>query len=196
VAARDQTSVQTFYAATIGEVDEAGEPWEHVSRDAGRGLATRVHGVGDGAPWIAQQCLRRLEPDVGYLLDLFHACDYLAQVWPARPRMLRRHRQHLQVGAVHKMLAALRRRLEPKELAPARRALRYLQNRPDQLDYPQTLRASLPVGPGMIKSGHRHVLPHRLELAGAWWLPEHLKLMGPLRTTRANGRFDAYWSRN
>ena len=200
VAARAQGQTKTYYGATMGGVDPAGEHWEHVVNDAGRGLSTRVHGVGDGAPWIAEQCRRRLGPNVGYLLDLFHVCDYLAQVWPGQPKCLRRHRDHLLAGRIAPVMAALQRRLEPvdtpEELAPARRAWRYLHNRLDQLDYPAARSAELPVGSGMIESGHRHVLHQRLKQAGAWWLSTNLEHMGHLRTARANGTYQAYWSRN
>lgn len=200
LAARGHGSAQTHYAATMLGVESAGDGWEHAARAAGRGLNTRVHGVGDGAPWIAAQCLRRFGPDVGYLLDLFHVCDYLAAVWPDDRQTVQRHRDHLKAGAREKVLDALRARLEspeiPDELAPARRALRYLENRLDQLDYPAALAAKLPVGSGLIESGNRHVLQRRLKLAGAWWLPANVHLIAHLRTTRANRAFDDYWSRN
>jgi len=200
LAARDEKSVRTHYAATMGGVDEAGHLWENATLAAGRGLDTRVHGVGDGAPWIAAQCLSLLGPDVGYLLDLYHVCDYLAAVWPAERESVRRHRDHLKAGEIEPVLSALRQRDEPAEFpdaqAPARCALRYLQNRLDQLNYPAALATGLPVGSGLIESGNRHVLQRRLKQAGAWWLPNNLNAMACLRTTRASGAYHAYWSRN
>lgn len=200
VAARAQDSAQTHYAATMHGVETAGDLWENVARAAGRGLNTRVHGVGDGASWIAAQCLHRFGPVVAYLLDLFHVCDYLALVWPGERQTVQTYRDHLKSGALDQVLDALRQRLEPADIpdenAPARCALRYLENRPDQLDYPAALRAGLPVGSGLIESGNRHVLQRRLKLAGSWWLPANVNSMAHLRTTRANGSFDLYWSRN
>jgi hypothetical protein len=200
VAARGSQSAQTHYGATLLGVESAGDLWETTARAAGRGLNTRVHGVGDGAPWIAAQCLRRFGPKVGYLLDLYHVCDYLAAVWPGDRQTVQTHRDHLKAGKVDKVLSALRQREEPAdtpdELAPARCALRYLENRPDQLDYPAAVHAELPVGSGLIESGNRHVLQRRLKLPGAWWLPTNAHLMAHLRTIRANGTFHAYWSRN
>ena len=110
----------------------------------------------------------------GYLVDLYHVCDYLAAVWPGRRDMVERHRDHLKAGRSHRVLAALRARLEPLETpdedAPARQALRYLQNRPHQLDCPAAIAADLPIGSGLIESGNRHVLRQRLKRPGAWWL--------------------------
>lgn len=42
--------------------------------------------------------------------------------------------------------------------APVRAGLRYLDNRTDQLNYACALALDLPVGSGLIKNGHRHVL--------------------------------------
>lgn len=200
VAAQVQGSTRTRYAATLDGVEAAGDLWENTVTAAGHAIGTRVHGVGDGAPWVAAQCLRRLGPDVGYLLDLYHVCDYFAAVWPGDRSRVQLHRDHLKAGQIETVLAALRAQEEPAERpdtqAPARCALRYLQNRMDQLDYPAALAANLPIGSGLIESGNRHVLQRRLKQAGAWWLPDNLNIMACLRTTRASGDFDAYWSKN
>ena len=75
------------------------------------------------------------------------------------------------------MLEALEEHLEPvgtpEEEAPVRNGHRYLTNRTDCLDYPQALKLGLPIGSGMIESGHRHVLQARLKKAGAAWLHDH-----------------------
>lgn len=67
-----------------------------------------MHGVGDGIPWIAAQCLRRFGPKVGYRLDLFHACDYLTAVWPGDYAPLC-STILLPLSASHKMGSAVRR---------------------------------------------------------------------------------------
>jgi hypothetical protein len=200
LAARDAKSTQTHYAATLEGVERAGDLWENVVRAAGRGLLTHVHGLGDGAIWIVMLCLARLGPNVRYTIDLYHVCDYLAAVWPAARQNVQLHRDHLKAGKLDQVLEALRIHKEPAEQpdekAPARNALRYLENRRDQLDYPAALAAGLPVGSGLIESGNRHVLQRRLKQAGAWWLPANLNAMACLRTTRASGSFDTYWSKN
>jgi hypothetical protein len=200
VAARDVDSAQTHYAATMDGVEVAGDLWESVARDAGRGLYTHVHGLGDGALWVAGQCMERFAPYVRYTVDLYHVCDYLTAVWPEQREMVCRHRDHLKAGEVDKVLAALRAIAEPAELpeekAPARKALRYLENRLSQLDYLAALAAGLPIGSGLIESGNRHVLQRRLKQAGAWWLSENLNAMAYLRSHRASGTYDSYWSRN
>ena len=52
VAAQAKDSVTTVYAATFGSVTEAGRRWGHCTREAGWGLNSAIHAVGDGAGWI------------------------------------------------------------------------------------------------------------------------------------------------
>ena len=171
VQAHGQTT--TPNDATLGDVAEAGARWSRVAGAAGWGVNTRIHAVGDGAPWLAHQAAVRFGSAGTYLLDLYHVCDYLAAVWPGDQATLHRHCDALKAGRTAAVLAALRDRLEPpdtpEESAPARAALRYLENRRDQLDDPIALAAGLPVGSGLIASVHRHLLQARLKLAGAWW---------------------------
>jgi hypothetical protein len=67
-----------------------------------------------------------------------------------------------------------------------RTAHRYLTNRTECLDYPRALGLGLPIGSGMIESGHRHVLQARLKKAGAAWLAENADHIANLRVLRAN----------
>jgi hypothetical protein len=197
VAARALGETTTHYDATLGEVAEAGCRWSQVAGAAGWAVNTRVHAVGDGAPWLAAQANERFGENSRYLLDLYHVCDYLAAVWPANKAEVHRHRDALKAGKLDAVLDALRERLEPSEApeseAPARAALRYLENRLDQLDYASALREGLPVGSGLIESAHRHLLQSRLKLAGAWWTRAHAHNMTQLRVTRANGLWADYW---
>ena len=43
---------------------------------SGYGENTRVHGVGDGAPWIAQQ-MAVVFPGQSFLLDRYHLLEHL-----------------------------------------------------------------------------------------------------------------------
>ena len=200
VAAQAHGATTTHYDATLGDVAEAGARWSRVAGAAGWAMNTRIHAVGDGAPWLAHHAAVRFGTAGTYLLDLYHVCDYLAAVWPGDQATLHRHRDALKAGQTETVLAALRDRQEPPETpadaAPGRAALRYLENRRDQLDYPAALAAGLPVGSGLIESAHRHLLQARLKLAGAWWTAPHAQAMIQLRVCRANHRWDAYWQKN
>ncbi len=76
-----------------------------------------------------------------------------------------------------------------------RRALRYLQNRMDALDYKQALDRDLPIGSGSIKSGHEHVLQARMKLPGAAWKIDNAEHMVRARAFRANKQWNWYWDK-
>ena len=198
VAAQTLGEVTVHYDATLGEVAEAGARWSRVAHAAGWGVGTRIHALGDGAPWLAQQASVCFGTCSTYLLDLYHVCDYLAAVWPGDKTTVQAHRDALKAGRHEQVFTALRDRLEapelPDEQAPARCALRYLENRREQLDYPGALAAGLSVGSGLIESTHRHLLQARLKIAGAWWCVSNAHAMTQLRVCRANGQWKSYWN--
>jgi hypothetical protein len=194
---------ETVYAATFGEVDEVGRRWGHCARRAGRGLNSHIHALGDGAEWIRLQTHEVFGQQGAFLCDYFHVSEYLAAAAltcrPKTPQQWRRIQQkRLKRGALGKVLDALTEHLEPpgtpEELAPVRNCHRYLTNRLDCLDYPHALRLGLPIGSGMIESGHRHVLQARLKKAGAAWLITHAHLIANLRVLRANGQWLSLWN--
>ena len=203
VAAQAQDSATTIYGATFGSVEETGRRWGHVTRAAGWGLNSRIHAVGDGAEWIQLQSREVFGEQAHFLCDFFHVSEYLGAAAPvcrpAQPDPWRRtQQQRLKSGAVPKVMAALAEHLEaesiPDEQAPVRAGHRYLANRLDCLDYPGALALGLPIGSGMIESGHRHVLQARLKKAGTAWLPAHADQIAHLRVLRANKQWLSIWN--
>ena len=67
-------------------------------------------------------------------------------------------------------------------------------HRRDCLDYPGALALGLPIGSGMIESGHRHVLQARLKKAGTAWLRDHADQIAHLRVLRANRQWESMWN--
>ena len=55
VAAQAKDSSTTSYAATIYTVEQTSRRWGHCTRDAGWGLNSQIHALGDGAQWIRIQ---------------------------------------------------------------------------------------------------------------------------------------------
>ena len=201
-AARSLGQTDTFYAATFGEVDEVGRRWGHCARQAGRGLNSQVHAVGDGAEWIRLQTREVFGRQATFLCDYYHVSEYLAEAAPScraqAPERWRRTQQHrLKRGALSKVIEALSGHLEapgtPEEVAPVSHAHRYLSNRTDCLDYPGALRLGLPIGSGLIESGHKHVLQARLKKGGAW-LITNAELLANLRVLRANRHWLSLWN--
>lgn len=201
-AAQALGSTQTFYAATFGEVDEVGRRWGHCARRAGWGLNSQIHALGDGSEWIRLQAAEVFGSQGVFLCDFYHVSEYLAEAASScraqAPAQWRRIQQaRLKRGTLEKVTDALAEHLEPadtpEELAPVTNAHRYLTNRTDCLDYPRALRLGLPIGSGMIESGHRHVLQARLKLAGAW-LQTNADCMANLRVLRANRQWLDLWN--
>ena len=202
-AAQAQGKEETFYAATFGSVEEVGRRWGHCTRSAGWGLNSQIHALGDGAGWIRLQTKEVFGSQGKFTCDFFHVSEYLgaaaASCQAKAPDRWRRIQQaRLKRGASEKVMEALAEHLEPEstpdQAAPVRNGHRYLTNRTDCLDYPRALKLGLPIGSGMIESGHRHVLQARLKKAGAAWLITHADRIANLRVLRANGQWLNLWN--
>lgn len=203
VAAQALGSATTVYAATFGSVDETGCRWGHCARQAGWGLNSQVHTVGDGADWIRLQSRAVFGEQGTFLCDFYHVSDYLAAAAPScrvdHPERWRKTQQNrLKQGAFTKVIASLADHLEPlgtaEEESPVRNGHRYLTNRTECLDYPRALKLGLPIGSGMIESGHRHVLQARLKKAGTAWIKDHADQIAHLRVIRSNHQWESLWN--
>ena len=202
--ARVQGSSQPTFGVTLSTVDEAGNQLADSAIRAGVGTQTSVHGVGDGAPWIATQVDRIFGSQATYLIDFYHLCDYLAaasaKCAPNSPQSwIKQQKRRLKLNQISQVLTALKPHLEPENLpnerSPVRACYRYLINRPDQFDYQGAIKNDLPIGSGEIESAHRYVIQERLKLSGCWWKPENAMTMLALRVLRANGDWDTYWQK-
>jgi len=199
-AARVQGESTTVYSVTTADAEAGGYAWAKAVFEAGWGLNTYLHMVADGAPWIYLQFLAMFRNNGSFLIDFFHVCEYLAAARSTagtHNRWLEVQKNRLKTGQVERVLKALRPSCEPAEIedehAPVRTALRYIENRMEQLDYKAAIENELPIGSGMIEGGHRHVLQKRLKISGAWWTLQNLEAMAQLRVCRANQNEDRYW---
>lgn len=202
-AARGRDRADAVYAAGFADVDTLGRMWGHCAKEAGRGQNSRVHAVGDGAEWIRLQTTEVFGEEATFLCDFYHVGGYLAKAAPTcRPDKAeswrRTQQRRMKRGQAAKVVGELALKLEPEgtpELeAPVRSAHRYLSNRMDCLDYPGALDRDLPIGSGMIESGHKHVLHARLKIAGAAWLADNANHLAHLRVMRANQKWDQFWN--
>jgi hypothetical protein len=203
VAARAKDSAVTVYAAGFTSVEETGRRWGHCAREAGWGVNSLIHTLGDGADWIRLQSREVFGKQGSFLCDFYHVSEYLgtaavpcagskAQPWrKTQQKRLRR-------GAFQKVIETLEEHLEPvgmpEEETPVRNGHRYLTNRTECLDYPRAIQLGLPIGSGMIESGHRHVLQARLKKAGTAWLEDHADQIAHLRVMRTNGHWLSLWN--
>lgn len=193
-----------FGGTLQGDAVTAGQHLYACARAVGSGTNSRVHAVGDGASWIADQVEKRFGSQGRYLIDFFHVCEYLnpaAKAFTPTPQdckiWMDDHKERLKSGRAHEVIQALKPHLEEPNVAdidaPVRQCHRYLSNRLHQIDYQHALANDLPIGSGEIESAHRYVAQKRLKLPGAWWLAANADHMLALRLNRFNNRWHQYW---
>ena len=191
-----------YYAGTLGDVESAGKAMRRSVEQVGFDAHSKVHAVGDGAPWIAEQVDAQFGAQGHYLVDLYHVCDYLAAAartcQAADPSgWVNEQKARLKRNQWQRVLAELLPHIESPDTAddqsPVRSCYRYLRNRTDQLDYQGAEEAGLPLGSGEIESAHRYIVQNRMKIAGAWWKEENADAMIALRICRANGLWNSYW---
>lgn len=199
---KDSTS--PIFGSTMGEPDEAGNHLADCAIRTGMGQKTKVHCIGDGAPWIADQVDRIFGIQAEFLVDFYHLCDYIAAASKRcapndSSRWMEQQKQRLKENCESEVMQALQPHIEPDSLpdkdAPVRRCYRYIKNRPGQFNYKDALEAELPIGSGEVESAHRYVIQDRLKLAGAWWKEDNAQNMLALRTLRENNDWEKYWGK-
>jgi len=203
--AHPQGSKTLAFGGTLqGNVDVAGQCLFDCAIRAGFGTDTPIHGVGDGAPWIADQIEKKFGAQGSYLVDFFHACDYLSAAGKAinsdeqgQKTWMDEQKNRLKTHQANAVLQELQTHLEPPAVqdseAPVRQCHRYLNNRPDQLNYQDAIERDLPIGSGEIESAHRYIVQQRMKRPGAWWRAHNAEHMLALRLNRANRQWDSYW---
>lgn len=119
---RRPDEIEPSFDVTLGDVATTGAALKRLAVAAGLKPCTSVHGVGDGAPWIAEQIEVQFGAQGSYLIDFFHLCDYLsaaAQVCaPDQPgEWMRCQKERLKIGLLDAVMAELARHLEPETIA-------------------------------------------------------------------------------
>ena len=172
-SARIEGQTTALYGASLGSAETAAWLWRAPAQSAGLGERTRVHGVGDGAPWIVDKFQENFGAQGRYLLDFYHLNEYLAAAAVIiKPKNPKRWRQRQQGRLLENKGSSVLRALQPHREAesavaqPVNAAYQYLHKRRDHLDYAAARRQDLPLGSGEIERGHRHVIQQRLKLAG------------------------------
>jgi hypothetical protein len=194
------------FGVSFGGVLETGLMMAATCAQSGMNPTTRIHGVGDGATWIAAQYEEQFGTQGSYLLDFYHVCEYLGEAAEGCPgggtpagkkRWMERQKKRLKENRYEEVIGELESNLEAQEVvekeAPVRRCSRYLSNRRNQLDYNGAIEADLPIGSGEVESSHRHLLQQRLKIPGAWWKKETAADMAQLRVMRANKEWETFW---
>ena len=198
----EKGSVSPIYAATMGSKDDAGNKLNQCVKRVGMDDKTNLHIVADGAPWIEEQVEKNFGDQANFLIDFYHMSQYLAEAskccCPENPmEWLKSNQVNMKESKVEKVLSLLKLHLEKCSMekdCPARKCLNYLERRIIHLDYKSAIEQGLPIGSGAIESGNKHVIQQRLKITGAWWKKDNAQAMLDLRTLRANGDWEYYWS--
>jgi len=196
--ARDVNKVDGHYGATMGNPQQAGDQMLNCVVEAGGGRSTKLHFVGDGAPWIVGQVKERFDEQANYTIDFHHVSEYLAAAGEViageqKKEWLHQQQQRMKENRVNEVLDELARNQNPDPNQAVSACSRYLTNRLEYLDYKTAIEAGLPIGSGEVESGHGWVFQDRLKLSGAWWTPDNLQKMMALRLVRANNEWELYW---
>jgi len=157
------STTPTFGATFSGTVTDAGQQFYHCAVQAGFGKGSHLHGVGDGAMWIADQIDEQFGAQGSYLIDFYHICDYLAaaakscapqheKAWMDKQKD--RLKQNGYPSVLEELDAFLESDTVESQNAPVRACYRHIKNRTHQLDYQAALAQGLPIGSGEIESAH------------------------------------------
>jgi hypothetical protein len=215
--ARDVDKVTPRYEATMDPVNEAADLLVDCMIKEGAGQSTRLHCMGDGAPWVVNRTMEKLEGQASqatFLLDFYHLSEYLGDaadvIAPTQNQAwLRRQQERAKENQIAAVLSELtahcerhdiarcRRRKDPRdrEECPVEKCKGYIERRLKQLDYQGAIQAGLPIGTGEVEGGHGSVIKPRMKRGGAWWLVRSVTNMLALRTKRANQEWEPYWAK-
>lgn len=199
---RRDGEIEPVFGVTLQDPAATGHLLKQLALASGFNEQSRVHALGDGAPWIAQQMEQQFGAQGEYLIDFYHLCDYLADAAKVCAKdcpdqWMTLQKERLKTGQLPLVMQALQPFVEPDSTpaadAPVRQCYGYIARRPGQFKYQEALAANLPIGSGEVESAHRYVIQERLKLAGAWWKEDNAQAMLNLRSARANHRWEDYW---
>jgi hypothetical protein len=192
------------YFSQVAEATDFGEAalYEWNKRN-GEG-ADQVIAVNDGAVWI-QSFVDYHAPKAIRVLDLPHALEYVAQIgkllYTAETEKFKawfsEKSKQLRFNPPQRLLADLafliQQNQDHPEIHQLEHALAYLTKRKEMIDYSHFRSLGIPIGSGMVESGHKVVMQRRMKQAGMRWSENNLNPMLALRTALCNQRWSETW---
>ena len=181
---------QQFNRLALGEIHRRGVE-----------QAQQVAAPADGAEWI-QSFVDFHCPEAIRILDFPHAAERVSEVGQAifgsdegqSQKWLEYQLHQLKHEGPTELLKELRRlQTEHPTVEILADNLAYLKKRKTQMQYPTFQTQGLPIGSGVVESGHKVVVQPRLKGAGMHWSPDNVNPMVALRTLVCNDRWDEEW---
>ena len=166
--------------------------------------AKRVVAINDGAIWI-QSFIDYHCPQAIRVIDFAHAQSYLATIGKAIygaetadfQKWYARTSKQLGKKPPQRVLSELhflqRGHQNHPEIAEIEQAIRYLERREAMIDYPHFRRKQIPIGSGIVESGHKVVMQRRMKQAGMRWAEENVNPMLALRMAICNKTWSSNW---
>lgn len=199
-------SSSKYYGVVVGTPFEAGCMMYQTCSHLGLNDATHIHGVADGATWIAEQYEEQFGMNHEFYLDFYHASEYLSAAaknitaedlegQSTKQWLLSRNTRLLEGNATEVIEELKKLASDNQEDCPISKAYQYLANRLDYLNYPRAIEQNLPIGSGEVESGHRSVLQARLKQPGAWWKLTNAENMAHLKVLQANNHWEWFWDK-
>ena len=167
--------------------------------------AKQVVAVNDGANWI-QNFIDYHAPKAIRIIDFAHAQSYLATIGKAIyppesdefKRWFRQASHQLKTQPPHRLIADLNllqaQHPDHPQSIEIEQAIRYLDSRQKMIDYAHFTRLNLPIGSGMVESGHKVVVQRRMKQAGMRWAEQNVNPMLALRMALCNHRWSSTWN--
>jgi hypothetical protein len=181
---------------------------EALRRDPAR--AKRWVALVDGNPTqlaLLKKASKRHEVAPTIVLDVIHVLEYLwkaaialrGEGEPATERWVSERLLEILRGNSSAVAAGMRRSATLRQMKTADRAsvdncADYLLKYRCHLRYDQYLAAGLPISTGVIEGACRHLVKDRMDITGARWGLRGAEAVLKLRSLRASGDFDAYWT--
>ncbi len=204
---QQQVVTQTTRLSYFSRVDTA-ENFSRLALDEwqrrGGDNAHTVVAVQDGAAWI-QGVIDYHCPQATRVIDFAHAQSYVAMVGRAiygaetdafgqwYGRMSRQLGHQPPQRTVGELRLLQRQHPDHPQAAEIEVAIRYLENRLGMIDYPHFRRQQIPIGSGIVESGHKVVMQKRMKQAGMRWAEDSLNPMLALRVTLCNLTWNQTW---
>ncbi len=166
--------------------------------------AQRVVAVNDGAVWI-QSFIDYHCPQAIRVIDFAHTKAYLAQIGKAIygaetaefKQWFARMSKQLGKKPPQRTLAELQflqaQHQDHPQILEIEQAIRYLEKRVEMIDYLHFRKEQVPIGSGIVESGHKVVMQRRMKQAGMRWAEENLNPMLALRMGICNHTWSSGW---
>ena len=163
--------------------------------------AQQVAAPADGAEWI-QSFVDFHCPQAIRILDFPHAAERVSEIGQAvfgsdeapSHSWLEHQLHQLKYEGPTELLKELRRlQTQHPTLEILADNLAYLEKRKAPMQYPTFQAQGLPIGSGVVESGHKVVVHPRLKGAGMHWSPDNVNPMVALRTLVCNDRWHEQW---